>query len=287
MPLTPSDLPDEIRATVGEIRQLVLPPQGMTSEVAVVESRTGRCVVKRAWHPLYMRWLREEYRLLTALEPLSLPIPHPYQLVERTTSDGDECWLVMSYLPGTTLAHTLDVERDPDLREHIVRQWGAILRQIHATPAPPELAPRSATWLDERLQQARYNLAHHAVDGDDALLHSLEARRPPLVPQTLIHGELYPSNVLVDPPRVCPVDWEMAAIGPGVIDLAALCGGWETVAAARLTAAYGPVDASDLARACLHLALQWLGWSAGWKPPPEHSHDWLGEALALVRELDL
>ena len=221
MPLTPSDLPDEIRATVGEIRQLVLPPQGMTSEVAVVESRTGRCVVKRAWHPLYMRWLREEYRVLTALEPLSLPIPHPYQLVERTTSDGDECWLVMSYLPGTPLAHTLDVERDPGFRLHIVRQWGAILRQIHATPAPPELAPRAATWLDERLQQARYNLAHYAVDGDDALLRSLEARRPPMVPQTLIHGDFTLDNTLVDGDRIAGViDWSGGAWGDPRHDLA-------------------------------------------------------------------
>ncbi len=128
MPLTPSDLPDEVRASLGEIRQLVLPPQGMTSEVAVVESWTGRYVVKRARHPLYMHWLREEYRVLKVLEPLSLPIPRAYQLVERTSSNGDECWLLMSYLPGTPLAHTLGVERDPDLRVHIARQWGAILR---------------------------------------------------------------------------------------------------------------------------------------------------------------
>ncbi len=55
MPLTTFDLPDEVRASLREIRQLVLPPQGMTSEVAVVESWTGRYVVKRARHPLYMR----------------------------------------------------------------------------------------------------------------------------------------------------------------------------------------------------------------------------------------
>jgi thiamine kinase-like enzyme len=28
--------------------------------------------------------------------------------------------------------------------------------------------------------------------------------------------------------RVCPVDWEMAAVGPGLIDLAALTAGWWT-----------------------------------------------------------
>ena len=49
--------------------------------------------------------------------------------------------------------------------------------------------------------------------------------------RTFVHGELYPSNVLIerggDSVRVCPVDWEMAGIGPGLIDLAALSGGWD------------------------------------------------------------
>src|SRR5262245_9100719 len=39
------------------------------------------------------------------------------------------------------------------------------------------------------------------------------------LPRTLIHGEFYASNILVqergDKIRVCPVDWEMAATGPG------------------------------------------------------------------------
>ena len=52
------------------------------------------------------------------------------------------------------------------------------------------------------------------------------------LPETFIHGEFYASNVLVQETargelRVCPVDWEMAAVGPGLIDLAALtAGGW-------------------------------------------------------------
>jgi hypothetical protein len=37
----------------------------------------------------------------------------------------------------------------------------------------------------------------------------------------------------------------------------------------------------------LHLAVQWLGWSPGWSPPPEHAQDWLGEALGLAEKLGL
>src|SRR5262249_46371623 len=49
------------------------------------------------------------------------------------------------------------------------------------------------------------------------------------LPRTFIHGEFYASNVLVQETatglRVCPVDWEMAALRPGLIDLAALTAG--------------------------------------------------------------
>src|SRR6185295_4646235 len=49
------------------------------------------------------------------------------------------------------------------------------------------------------------------------------------LPVVLIHGEFYASNVIVHGTlpalRVCPVDWERAALGPGLVDLAALVAG--------------------------------------------------------------
>ncbi|HEY8536148.1 MAG TPA: phosphotransferase, partial [Vicinamibacterales bacterium] len=45
-------------------------------------------------------------------------------------------------------------------------------------------------------------------------------------PATFLHGECYPSNVLVDDDgTIRPVDWEMAALGPGAFDVAALTSG--------------------------------------------------------------
>jgi hypothetical protein len=116
-------------------------------------------------------------------------------------------------------------------------------------------------------------------------------------PRTLVHGELYPSNVLVVPGakgvRVCPVDWETAGLGPGIIDLAALVTGWPAQTAEALADAYreeaGDVDRrsfDETLRCCrLHLAVRWLGWADSWCPPPEHRRDWLGEALGLAEEI--
>ena len=221
MPLTLADLPEEIRGNLGAVRRLVLPVQGMTSDVAIVETDDCPLVVKRAQHPLFARWLAEEYRVLQALEPLALPVPRPHQFLQRTTSEGDECWLVMDYLPGIPLAETLGVERDPELRRHIVMQWGAVLALIHAMPAPPELAPRAGSWLEDRLEQARYNLAHYPVDGDAELLRYVEVHRPPPVRQTLIHGDFTLDNTLIHDGTITGViDWGFGALGDPRYDLA-------------------------------------------------------------------
>ena len=47
-------------------------------------------------------------------------------------------------------------------------------------------------------------------------------------PQTIIHGEYYPQNIICADDGVCAVDWESAAIGPGEIDLASLTSRWES-----------------------------------------------------------
>jgi hypothetical protein len=129
------------------------------------------------------------------------------------------------------------------------------------------------------------------------------AKRLLALPTGVIHNEFYASNVLVDDPdeprRVCPVDWEVAAVGPLLIDLAALVSGrWtpddrRTIANAYRSALPPSVRPSEaeLAQgldACrLHLALQWLGWSPDWTPPPEHATDWLGAASELAGAVGL
>ena len=45
----------------------------------------------------------------------------------------------------------------------------------------------------------------------------------------MIHGELYPENVIVQESGATVVDWESAGLGPGVLDLAVLTqGNWDS-----------------------------------------------------------
>ena len=123
--------------------------------------------------------------------------------------------------------------------------------------------------------------------------YDLAAERLLVLPRTMVHGEPYASNVLVNEAtgRVCPVDWEMAALAPDVMDLAAfIAGGWSPAEKTALSAAYfgpdpTPSRAEDLRCAQLHVAIQWLARSAEWQPPAEHRQDWLAEALRLAEEI--
>ncbi len=129
------------------------------------------------------------------------------------------------------------------------------------------------------------------------LNRALSARRP-----TLIHGEFYPANVLVEPVadswRVCAIDWEMAGAGSGLLDLAALVvGRWseeQQVAlassyyeAVRLTGEEWLTEEFFQTLDCCrwYIALRWLGWSEEWSAPPDHAHDWREEAMSAGQRL--
>jgi thiamine kinase-like enzyme len=61
-------------------------------------------------------------------------------------------------------------------------------------------------------------------------------------PRTLVHGAYRPCNILTvvasDPVRICPVDWEAAAIGSPFYDLAYLTNGFEPPILERFLDAY-------------------------------------------------
>jgi hypothetical protein len=130
------------------------------------------------------------------------------------------------------------------------------------------------------------------------------ARRLLTLPVTFIHGEFYVSNILVHAAggelRVCPIDWEMAALGPGLMDLAALTAGpWSDDVKQPMALAYHEalpsaaalhsMSANEFLQSLdwcrLHHALQWLSWSADWSPPAAHAQDWRNEAQRLIEKI--
>jgi Ser/Thr protein kinase RdoA (MazF antagonist) len=247
---------------------------------------------------------REATVYASVLEPAALGAPHFYGAV--VDPERERYWLFVEWVEGRELYQVGDLELwqaaagwlgemhsslADDLERHAergrlidydaayYRRWLARAREFAAAPGQPQSRSKALDWVAERYEPV--------IEG---LLD---------LPKTVIHGEFYASNVLVGgaapAPRVCPVDWELAASGPGLVDLAALVsGGWGEEDRGAIVSAYRSVpgivafsrDQLDLAR--LHLAVQWLGWAPpSWVPPEGQRHDWLGEALALAEGLDL
>jgi aminoglycoside phosphotransferase (APT) family kinase protein len=122
-------------------------------------------------------------------------------------------------------------------------------------------------------------------------------RRQPL---TLVHNDLAPKNVLIDrsrsPTRVAFVDWEMAGIGCGLLDLVDLTYGLDPVSDERMRLAYCgglagtgllPDQDDELDRlfsACrLHKIMHRLAHSTSWRLPSDRVRSWVTEARQLWR----
>jgi aminoglycoside phosphotransferase (APT) family kinase protein len=247
----------------------------------------------------------ETYRLL--LEPARIGTPILYGAA--VNEQMGRYWLFLERVTGVELYQVGDIAT-----WHAVAKWLARMHGQFAQPAVSLSAEQTRHLLhyDAALFRTWVERARTLAPTQDAKsdVFSIAERYERLVdrlaslPATLLHGEFCVSNILIEKRganalRVCPVDWEMAAIGPALIDLAALIAGdWNEEEKRTLAliyyeerTAHSPfaqdIDTfmADLDCFRLHLAMQWLGWSADWTPPPQRSHDWLGEAIRLAERI--
>ncbi len=223
-------------------------------------------------------------------------------------------WLLLERVPGRGLRDITDFDCWRAVARWLVRLH-AELTPLAADPHAPGIARilrYDANFLRMWLTRAHAFVLQdpvlplHLRHGMDWLVQRYDrvVDRLTALPQAVIHGEFYASNILVrETPgsRVCPVDWEMVALGPALIDLAALVAGQRHEERRRelaLTyrAALPPSDGcgadpqeflDSLAYCRLHLAVQWLGWSPDPPLAAGQARSWLGEALSLAEALDL
>jgi hypothetical protein len=118
-------------------------------------------------------------------------------------------------------------------------------------------------------------------------------------PPTLVHNDLACKNVVADrtatPARTCIIDWELAGVGCGLLDIVHLKYGLEPSADTAMVSAYRtqlaasdllPRADDDFARllaACeLHGTLYRLAHSLAWDLPSDRLAEWVGEAERFV-----
>ncbi|MFC4637807.1 phosphotransferase family protein [Deinococcus hohokamensis] len=214
-PLTPANLPDEVRALLDATPLDEPLRQGRTSRVAFALDASGNPIVlKRSIGP-HLEVIRREHRALYSLSPLGVSAPEPLLYLERPGSFGLEGWLVTRRLPGTTLEEALSAEPDRDRRTSLLTDFGAALARLHATPPRPGFG--HPDWLENVL-----GVAHRLQPAADAArIEQLRLERPVPVVPSLIHGDVFLDNVMVAGGRVTGlIDWAFADVGDPRYDVA-------------------------------------------------------------------
>jgi aminoglycoside phosphotransferase (APT) family kinase protein len=155
-------------------------------------------------------------------------------------------WLLLEFVDGTPVGYC-DLEYWPAAAEGLGRMHGAFARQGDRLRACDFLIRQDGAFFWSKTERALKDvgqIAPHLVDR----LAALVSRYAPVVaamtgqPPTLVHGGCRPSNILVrvasDPSRVCVLDWEEAAVGPPLVDVAYLLDGFEPPTLDRFLDAY-------------------------------------------------
>ncbi|MCU1363891.1 MAG: putative homoserine kinase type (protein kinase fold) [Acidimicrobiaceae bacterium] len=210
--------------------------------------------------------------------------------------DSGHDWVTLEHLDAPELWQIGNVEVWVAVAAWVARMHTTLARQRERCRRVPLLtydAKLFGLWRD---RAAANGLNSSVVDA-----HRRASARLLGLPRTVLHGDLYASNLLVEPTQptqgaqVWPIDWELMGVGPAVVDLAALtAGSWSEDARWRMARAYFdtaryPRSESqrrgDLCAARLHLCVQWIGAAAEWTSPAVHRHDWLAEADEMAAAL--
>ena len=257
--------------------------------------------------------LREIATYESILAPLGIGAPRFYgsSIDERR----GRYWLFLERVRGSPLTEVGDFSVWRQVSAWLARMHGRVARETalgRGTAAVPLVQydrSRYRLWID----RARQYLLNDASESRSRRVRFawLASRYEAVVeaiaalPTGFVHGEFFASNVLVETSagklRVRPIDWELAGIGPVLIDLAALtAGNWtddeRTELAMSYHAAIDPQSDAWLRPETLlrgldwcrvQLAVQQLGWAKQWTPPATHAHDWLGDALRAAERIGL
>jgi Ser/Thr protein kinase RdoA (MazF antagonist) len=220
--------------------------------------------------------------------------------------EGERSWLFLEWVEGRELFQVGERELWEEAARWLARFHVALAPELDRRRREARLVEHDAAFYRRWIERAREFAADPKPVEWLAARHEQVVEAMLTMPRTAIHGEFYAPNVLVasdsvptplgqnPDARVAPVDWELAAAGPGLTDLAALVSGWPDADRRALAAAYAaepgvpPFTEPDLDFARLQVAIQWLGWAPPeWEPPEGQRRDWLGEALALAEGLGL
>ena len=144
-------------------------------------------------------------------------------------------WLFIEKVPGLELYQIGDIAVWQEVARWLARMHTRFVDKVSELDGNANLMNRDEdfywTWMRraEQFADSGSSAEKQARIKDLAATFQKVVESIMKLPRTFIHGEFYASNVLVqqisEGLRVCPVDWEMAGVGSGIMDLAALTSG--------------------------------------------------------------
>jgi aminoglycoside phosphotransferase (APT) family kinase protein len=223
------------------------------------------------------RCAAHEYELLGLLQAAGLPVPRPRYADESHTILPVPC-LVTDFVDGTTITGPGQVAGS---RRAFTDHLAATLASIHQAG----VSPSAVSHLRDVLRNATTRIGTWPTSLDAALdegaVRAALARAwppPQLNRRVLLHGDYWPGNTLWrNGTVVCVLDWEDAAVGDPLADVAnarmELTMAFSAAAASDFTRHYAElapsVDLAALPNWDLYAALRHAGRMGEWQLSPE------------------
>ena len=204
------------------------------------------------------------------LQPLGVSVPRFFGTASDPATGRD--WIVLEYLEDNApLAEAPDPGPELPAARWIGRFHAANEARLGGEPMPFLTRYDAAYYLGwaQRTAAAVGGRHHRRYPWVGGLCERFNEVLAPLLASgaTVIHGEFYPPNILVQGGVIYPVDWESAAVGAGEIDLASLTEDWPAAAARECEREYrqarwpegAPADFEQrLTAARMYLTFRWL-----------------------------
>ena len=156
--------------------------------------------------------------------------------VGRIKSYG-EIWMVLEYKKDGV---RLDLHPDINIIEKAV-EWIAKFHLLNESNTPSFLTLYNELYYSVWVKKVEnfcnsHNIYSWLFDACSFFKNNIKILTE--CPTTLIHGEYYPNNILIEDGIVYPIDWESAAIGVGEIDLASILEGWDDASISQAIKTY-------------------------------------------------
>jgi hypothetical protein len=269
-------------------------------EVAVFVKHLGP---EQADHPDKQCRDREQRVYENLLVGDGLPVPRYYG--SRWNAATHRCEVYLEYIGDWSLKYQ-DLDNWFPAARRLAQLHVYFLRRAVELSSCDYLLRLDAQYFRRWAERAQTAVARQAPGSADELASVVTAYGPVAdtlarQPVTLVHNDLSPKNVLADrsyrPARICFVDWEMAGIGCGLLDLVHLKHGLDPADDRAMCEAYLaevegigllPSNQHELRRlfvACeLHHTLYRLAHVGSWRLPQGRAAEWVAEARELSRE---